>query len=72
MSPDGRRIFAVDVDASAGLRLGRETEAFVVPAGVQLSPAGFDVAPDGRLLVVARQIRTAPMQVVVSMNLIGR
>jgi hypothetical protein len=32
----------------------------------------IDVAADGRLLVVARQTRTAPMRVVVSMNLIGR
>jgi serine/threonine-protein kinase len=72
LSPDRRRVLAVDVDTSAGLRLGQEREFFVVPDGVELNPETFDVGPDDRLLLVAREIRTGPQRVVVSMNQIGR
>ena len=70
---DERRILLVDVGVGAGISLGLETEAFVLPEGLEMELLlGFDVAPDGRFLVVARERRIAPMQVVVLMNRIGR
>jgi serine/threonine-protein kinase len=66
LSADARRILSVKAEASSQLRLGNETVAWAAPEGIELR--AFDVAADGRLLIVAREKRTAPMEVVVSIG----
>jgi serine/threonine-protein kinase len=66
LSADYRRILSVKAELGSQLRLGEETVAFAAPEGLELK--SFDVAADGRLLIVAREKPTAPMEVVVSLG----
>ena len=54
------------MEVASRLRLGSETVAFPAPEGLELNE--FDVAPDGRLLIVAREVHATPMEVVVSLG----